>query len=300
VLTGIHFLLTYKCIYECDHCFLHCGPDSCGTFTLAQLRSVFAEIDRIGTIDTVYFEGGEPFLYYPLMIEGLRLARTRGLKAGVVTNGYWATSKDDARIWLEPLLELGVVDLSISDDAFHESTEPHSPPKLAYAAAKTMGIPCDTICIEAPAVLAETDPARRKGEPVIGGAVRFRGRAAEKLTSDLPRRPARSLVTCPDEDLKNPERVHVDGYGNVHLCQGLLMGNLWDVPLSTLVKEYDARRHPICGPLVAGGPAQLAAEYGLEADGEFVDECHYCYSLRRALLDRFPAYLGPRQVYGLA
>ena len=26
MLTGIHFLLTYTSLFECDHCFLHCGP----------------------------------------------------------------------------------------------------------------------------------------------------------------------------------------------------------------------------------------------------------------------------------
>ena len=44
----------------------------------------------------------------------------------------------------------------------------------------------------------------------------------------------------------------------------------------------------------------LATEYGVELVGEFVDECHYCYLVRRALIDRFPQYLTPRQVYGLA
>jgi len=23
----VHFLLTYTCNFECDHCFLYCGPD---------------------------------------------------------------------------------------------------------------------------------------------------------------------------------------------------------------------------------------------------------------------------------
>ena len=54
-----------------------------------------------------------------------------------------------------------------------------------------------------------------------------------------------------------------------------------------------------CGPLSRGGPVALAKEYGVELDAEFVDECHYCTLVRRALIDRFPQYLAPRQVYGL-
>ena len=97
MLTAIHVLLTYQCTFECDHCFLHCGPRREGTFTLSQIRLMLREIKRIKTVDTVYFEGGEPFLFYAVLLAALRMVRDLGLQAGIVTNGYWATSLDDAR-----------------------------------------------------------------------------------------------------------------------------------------------------------------------------------------------------------
>jgi hypothetical protein len=77
------------------------------------------------------------------------------------------------------------------------------------------------------------------------------------------------------------------------------MGNMWQRPLSMLALEYEADSHPICGPLIQGGPALLAQRYDVDLEGEYVDECHFCYRIRRSLLDRFPEYLAPRQVYGL-
>jgi hypothetical protein len=77
------------------------------------------------------------------------------------------------------------------------------------------------------------------------------------------------------------------------------MGNMWQRPLSELALEYKADSHPICGPLTKGGPAQLARQYDVDLEGEYVDECHFCYLVRRALVDRLPEYLAPRQVYGL-
>ena len=127
----------------------------------------------------------------------------------------------------------------------------------------------------------------------------FKGRAVEKLTDGLPRRPWYELTQCPYEDLESPSRVHVDHYGHVHICQGLSMGNMWKRPLSKLVSEYEAGSHPICGPLVKGGPAQLVRQYNVEHEEEYVDECHLCFLARRALVDSFPEYLAPRQVYGL-
>ncbi|MCK4723487.1 MAG: radical SAM protein, partial [Dehalococcoidia bacterium] len=79
---------------------MYSGPDAKGTFTLSQMRQVLDELIKIGTIEIVYFEGGEPFLFYPLMVEGIRIARDVGFKTGVVTNSYWATSEEDAELWL--------------------------------------------------------------------------------------------------------------------------------------------------------------------------------------------------------
>jgi MoaA/NifB/PqqE/SkfB family radical SAM enzyme len=61
MLTGIHFLLSYKCDLECDHCFVYSSPRAKGIFILSQIREVFNEIKKIGTIEWIYFEGGEPF-----------------------------------------------------------------------------------------------------------------------------------------------------------------------------------------------------------------------------------------------
>jgi hypothetical protein len=77
------------------------------------------------------------------------------------------------------------------------------------------------------------------------------------------------------------------------------MGNMWQRPLSELALEYKAESHPICGPLVKGGPALLAKLYDVYPESEYVDECHFCYLIRHALIDRFPGFLAPRQVYGL-
>ena len=107
------------------------------------------------------------------------------------------------------------------------------------------------------------------------------------------------MKECPHEELEHPGRVHLDAYGNVHICQGISMGNAWQTPLSELVRDYDAGLHPICGPLVRGGPAALAGEYNVDHEAGYVDECHFCYAVRTALLERFPDYLAPRQVYGL-
>ena len=296
MLTGIHFLLSYQCTYECDHCFVYSSPTAEGTITARQLRAALDEARKIGTINRIYFEGGEPTLFYPLLLEGVRMARAAGFEVGIVTNGYFAMAEEDAALWLKPLKELGIVDLSISDDTFHSDAET-SPAKRALAAARKLRLPAGSICIEPPSVAATS--AHAKGAPVVGGGVMFRGRAVENLAPGLPTRNWEEFTECPHEDFADPGRVHFDPYGNVHLCQGLSMGNAWATPLSTIVKNYDVAAHPIAGPLQSGGPTLLVKEYNIPHDDGYVDACHLCFRARQALLGQFPQYLAPRQVYGM-
>jgi hypothetical protein len=298
MISGIHFLLSYSCTFECDHCFLYCSPQAQGTFTRRQIETVLDDAKKRGVVKGVCFEGGEPFLFHPLLVEGVRMAKERGFRILLVTNAYWATNAEDAELWLKPLAEIGIDDLSLSDDAFHQGDdEALNTARRAYEAAKKLGMPVGDICIEAPKVGAErTD---EKGDPIIGGNVRFRGRAVEKLIEGLPLTPPEQFVECKDEELEKPGRVHLDCYGNVHMCQGISMGNMWETPLSELDASYDAHSHPICGPLLKGGPVQLAKEYGVSLADGYVDACHMCFEVRKALLDRFPEQLAPKQVYGL-
>jgi len=299
MLNGIHFLLTYNCNYECDHCFLYCGPDAEGTFTLNDIKRILDEGEKLGTIEWVYFEGGEPYLYYPVLLEGIRLATNMGYKVGIVSNGYWGTSVEDAELWLKPLAEIGIASLGLSEDVFHYGDEKNTPAQVAFQAAKKLNIPVDKYCIEMPTVISDTNKTQDKGAPVVGGNALFKGRAVEKLTKDLPKRPWQEFTECTHEELIKPERVHIDPYGLVHICQGICMGNCFTKPLSEMITNYDAKKHPICKYLIDGGPARLVKEYKVEHEDGYVDECHLCYMARKSLIDKFPEWLAPKQVYGI-
>ncbi|MCX6027078.1 MAG: hypothetical protein NTY23_12625 [Chloroflexi bacterium] len=300
ILTGLHFLLTYKCLSDCDHCFVYSGPHAEGTFTLAQVRQALDQAQRLGTIARVFFEGGAPFVYYALLLEAVREARARGFEVGIVSNAYFATAAEDARAALAPLLAAGLSDITLSEDELHFGDVRETPARHALAAAAALGLAADTLPTAMPCVRMAPRADGTPGEPEVAGDVMFRGRAAEKLTQGLPRRPWESFAECPHEDLAEPGRVHLDAYGNVHLCQGLLMGNIWQTPLEVMVPAYAPQAHPIVGPLLRGGPAGLIRTYDLAHEEGYVDACHACYMARRALLDRFPVELAPRQVYGLA
>ena len=299
-LTGIHFLLTYQCTYECDHCFVWSSPRAEGVFTLASIREILAQGQALGDLRSVYFEGGEPFLFYPVLVRAAEMAAGMGLSVGIVSNAYWATSEADALEWLRPLAGI-LQDLTLSDDLYHSDTLGAARVKYARAAAVKLGIPDGSISIAQPE--SEGIEGATGQLPEGKSGVMYRGRAAAKLAWRAAQRtPWEQLDKCPYENLGDPGRIHVDPFGYAQLCQGLTLGSLEDTPLTELWTAYDPNTHPIVAPLLAGGPAELARlarSAGFQPESGYADACHLCYSVRNTLRPQYPGLLAPPQVYGL-
>jgi len=292
---GLHLLLTYQCTYECDHCFVWGSSRQSGTLTISQISDILSQARALPECNSVYFEGGEPFLYYAVLQRGVAMAKEMGFDVGIVTNAYWATSEEDALEWLKPF-EGTLSDLSVSCDAYHADEEKMKQARMAADAAKKLGIPVGTISI------AQPDNALDAG--VIGhlpegeSKVMYRGRAARKLTDPRSERPWLEFTECPHEELVAPDRLHLDPLGNLHICQGITLGNLFERPLEEICRSYDPEAHPIVGPLLKGGPAELARIPGVSIHKGYADACHLCYETRDQLRRDYPEVLGPGQMYG--
>ncbi len=292
-LTGLHILLTYACNFECDHCFVWSGPFRAGTLTVPQVEDVLDQAREAATVEWIYFEGGEPFLYHGLLRFGVRRAAEMGFKVGVVSNAYWAPTPEDAEEWLRDFAG-SVDDLSVSCDRFHGNDEQVRRVRCAEQTARRLGIPFATIEIAAEETIERAFGQLREGE----SGVVYRGRAAVKLAPAAQKHPASHITKCPYEDLREPGRVHLDPFGNLQVCQGIVIGNLFESPLREICEAWNPDGHPITGPLLAGGPMELARTHGVPTADEYADACHLCYETRAALRSRFPAELGPAQMYG--
>ncbi|MBW1845150.1 MAG: radical SAM protein [Deltaproteobacteria bacterium] len=270
-LTGVHLLLTYECNFECDHCFVWGSPRQQGTMSPEQICEVLEQSKRLGTVEWVYFEGGEPFLDPPKLVEAVQRANRMGFRVGIVSNGFWATTVEEAMTHLEPLAGQ-VEDLSVSSDLYHadESSTPET--RNAREAAQQLGIPVDFISIERPEV---EDPTAVIGQTPAGDSgVMHRGRAAAKLSGYVAKTPWDRF--------------------------GISLGNLFRTSLEQICADYIPEAHPITGPLLEGGPAALVRRFEVPHCNSYADSCHLCYEARRALRDRFPEILTPDQVYGEA
>jgi hypothetical protein len=293
-LNGIHFLVTYRCTYACDHCFVWSSPGVEETMTLVQLREAMDQAAASGQVTTVYFEGGEPTLAYPVVLEAAAHARAKGLEWGLVSNCFWATSVEDARVWLRPFKDLDISDLSLSSYAYFVEDADETRLRNAVVAAQELGLPMAVLEVGAPACLDV--PGLCLGDV---GEVMHKGRAAVELAPGRAARPPESLVTCPFEDFAEPGRAHLGADGELQLCQGISAGNVWRDGLAAIMERYDPAALPVVREILSGGPWALAQACGHTPERDlYADECHLCYEVRCALRERLPEVLAPAQCYG--
>ena len=263
--------------------------------TLSQIRGVIGDAAKLGTT-FVYFEGGEPTLAYPVLLEAAAAAREAGLDWGLVTNCYWATSVDDAAVWLRPPKDLGIADLSLSSYAYFAQDADEEKLRCAAIAAQELELPMAVLEVGAAACLDL--PGLCLGDV---GEVMHKGRAAEELAPGRATRPPQELVTCPFEDFAEPGRCHLGADGELQLCQGISAGNVWKDGLAGVLSRLRALDEAVVREILQGGPWALAEAYGHRPLRDlYADECHLCYEVRKALRPALPEVLAPAQCYGEA
>jgi MoaA/NifB/PqqE/SkfB family radical SAM enzyme len=294
-LHALHILLTYQCNLKCDHCFVWGSNWQPATMSMRNLDRVLVQAKMTPSCEWIYFEGGEPFLFYPLLRHGVETAKEMGFRVGLVSNGYWATNEWDAVEWLRPFKGL-VEDLTISSDLYHWEERLNEQARHAELAARQLEIPIGVISM---AKLDQEGVLGTVGMLPEGEAkVMYRGRAAEKLAPGIPKTPWQDFTECPYENLKDPGRVHLDPLGNLHVCQGISIGNLFETPLKEICDTYRVDEHPIAGPIQRGGPAELVRRRDVRVEEGYADACHLCYKTREMLRTRYPEILTPDQMYG--
>jgi Predicted Fe-S oxidoreductases len=83
------------------------------------MESIFEQLKKVQTIKVVVFTGGETTLQKEKLLKGLNLARDCGFSSRVVTNAWWATSKENADQFVKELVDAGLSEINTSFDDYH-------------------------------------------------------------------------------------------------------------------------------------------------------------------------------------
>lgn len=133
--------VTYKCPIKCKYCGVNAGPHRKEKMSLKMIKRLIDETNFIGTVEVVVFTGGEPFLLGEDLYKAVEYASKLGFLTRIVTNAFWATTRDQALHVINRLKDSGLTELNYSCDDFHQEFIPIERIKNACEVAEQVGIP---------------------------------------------------------------------------------------------------------------------------------------------------------------
>jgi len=312
-------LFTYRCTIACKHCLFNCSPDQPpvrASFTdglefLRQLRAT----DRV-----IHIAGGEPMIYYDEMLRMWRAAYEEGFPPHFFeTNASWCVSDGLTRRRYEELRDAGARGVLISCDPYHLASIP--PGYFQRAREIALDVFGERNVMASAPSPAELERMVRIGRSrtLIGKHTREHpprlvGRAGRELASFLPERAIGDLrldglwhgATHVDGSCRSefePDEmweIHIDPYGNIQTCCGIILGSAHRTPLPDLMKTGFMRSELVRivyeeGPF---GLLELACRLGYSPKAGYPQKCNLCWEVRRFLRPYYPDILGPDEIYG--
>ena len=141
-LNKIEFVLTYACTGRCRHCSQG-EHSSCGEFIDPdRAADVVKKVCQKYDVATVMTFGGEPLLHPDAVLAVMSAAREMNVpKRQLITNGYFTIDTDRMREVAQMLHAVGVNDLLLSVDAFHQQTISLSTVRAFALELKRCGVP---------------------------------------------------------------------------------------------------------------------------------------------------------------
>jgi hypothetical protein len=301
-------ILTYRCQSSCAHCIYNCGPkwetEAMSSDMLRQALEVMAAWPRQ---PQVHLTGGEPFLYFDLLLEGTRIATELGITVYLETSGSWCTDEAEAIERFQALKEAGLQFVLVSCSPFHaERIPPIRTLRAASAAITVFGLQRVSVYqaqflnlmkrfdVQHPTPLSRyeeefgAEEAYRllwQGFGIVSG-----GRSGYALGHLADKHPAETFAgeACAGK-LLYAGHSHFDLYGNFipGFCGGLAVGDWRE--LEQVLDDFQADRLPsLIEVLVNRGPyglMKLAQEkhgYVPLPEG-YAGKCHLCVDVRRHL-----------------
>lgn len=301
-LRRLEFTLTTKCNSQCVHCQAEASPFKNEVMDVKDACYYLDGAAGVSKLESFMVFGGEPMLYPERVIAILNKAHQLGIPSiEMITNGVWSNDKEKAGRWAERLKAAGINKVNLSVDSFHARYIPVEFPKntaLALLRAGVENVKWNVAVVEAIDAENEYDKKTKqilkKLEQIRIDTNFFRimpvGRAARNLSRFFEHKPLNGC--CEGEPiigntLRNPDSICIEPSGSVNICWHLAIGNAKETPLSQIISEYDWQKNSVIRTLVEEGPMGLLKlremrDYEFK-ENHFVDKCHLCVEVRKAL-----------------
>lgn len=264
--------------------------------TLGEAMGYIDQAAELPSVEWISFTGGEPFLLPDTLLSLVEYASGKGLETEVVTNCFWAESRERAIHELRRLVEVGLDVVNISADDFHQAAIPFEHVRDCFEAAKDVGLKVVIMCslkktselsLARIRELLGDDGIQRAGEQLRGKVSALGIESAFIPVGRGAKLPRDEWLVSHDpvdgacgDVLRD---IGISPGGDILICCGAAaqspaarIGNLNDRSLKEILEDAWERR--VFRTLALEGPRGLQHELGLEGD-EYVGKCHLCYEM---------------------
>ena len=274
-LTGITWITTYNCNLNCSHCFFDTQGKYC--YMNPELVDLVLKEFKYGKhMFWQHLSGGEIFLDQEKLLDIISRIRIYFKKdLGISTNAFWAEDLDKTKTVVSQLAKAGVTGVALSADYYHQQQmSVKGPQNLARAifeediqthsyimgARLAHGVTsAGEINYQTKQITLETDQGL--GLPVACAVERSIGKGCAinmPKKKGIPQGKCTELNTCLGQRSPfNPAMVWIDPYGNVMICYGIIIGNVYEKSFNKIIGEYQANAFPILKELAEEGPQSL-------------------------------------------
>jgi hypothetical protein len=311
-------LFTYRCTIACKHCLFNCSPwqpDVCvsledGVKFLRQLRAT----DRV-----IHIAGGEAMMYYREMLAICQMANEEGNAPHFFeTNASWCVDDDLTCRRYEELKQAGLLGVLISADPYHQVfVSPESRHRAYRWAVEVFGrenVAAAELSLEQLSELRSIGrDDERLGEYSRNHAPRLVGRAGDVLAGFYHSRRLEALAedslwhggpadeSCWSEfDSDEMWEIHIDPYGNIQTCCGIVVGDAHEKPLTEWMEQGFHTDNDLVRMVYERGPyayLELAIQHGYQPREGYPQKCNLCWEVRKFLRPHFPDTFGPAEIY---
>jgi MoaA/NifB/PqqE/SkfB family radical SAM enzyme len=262
--SNIEIVITSRCNIGCRHCIYDCKPFNKDKLSKSVITDLIRQAAVLDSVKSVVFTGGEAFLEYSSLVEGISLCEECGLESSVVTNGFWAL---DSHIARQKLIGLkGLKTLNVSTDSFHQEFVPANRIRNIIESCHELGIRCGVRVSYLNDQVSEIGMIKEQ----------LKGLEGLYTISAMPVAPFGRAATLKDKCQTYAYETNgvpccgaddpvIDANGDVKFCPGGLfshpgnslikVGNIYDETLGKIKKSIDL--NPIVHMLRLRGPSGL-------------------------------------------
>lgn len=295
------FSVTNRCTARCRDCpVVHEGRPPLSLSADDMIR-IMGDILPFGFLRLVVFTGGEPFLIGDDLKIAVEYAAHHGILTRIVTNAYWATTKEKAIEILQDLKQAGLTELNISCDDFHQEFVPLENIRNANDAALAIGLPLLFAYRKNPGGVIDRDYLSKYLGVELKKFVHGEDNPNNNVILDGVNIPIKSgraqdCSGCADNSWMGPcesvlTRVVIAPDKRVQICCGIASSSIEELYIGTLYEDgnlieilQNGNADLITNWLALEGPSSIqdfvrSKDREIDLPDTYVNRCHACNEL---------------------